>query len=108
MLCTILLLDQAKEARLVPSDPCLFCPLAPIKSSAAMVAEFCRGFLSGVVGNLTKHLISLGAPLRHEQTALHEYDFRLHRPLAEEARDGARLCRLPAQVACSPLFSEQR
>jgi len=38
----------------VPSDPCLFCPLSPIKSSAMMVAEFCRGFLSGVVGNLTK------------------------------------------------------
>ena len=94
VLSTILVLDQAKEERLVPSDPCLFCPLAPIKSTALIVAGFGRGFLSGGVGNLAQHLGGLGAPLRHEQTALHEYDFLLRRPLAEEARDGARLCRL--------------
>ena len=39
VLCCILLLDAAKEARLVPSDPCLFCVLSPIKTSALMVAE---------------------------------------------------------------------
>ena len=94
VLCTMLLLDAAKEARLVPSDPCLFSPSSRIKSTAMMVAEFCRGFLSGVVGSLTQHLGGLGAPLRHEQTALHEYDYTLRLPLAEEARDGARLCRL--------------
>ena len=64
VLCTMLLLDAAKEGRLVPSDPCLFSPSSRIKSTAMMVAEFCRGFLSGVVGSLTQHLGGLGAPLQ--------------------------------------------
>ena len=55
--------------------------------------EFCRNFLSGGVGDVNRHLGTLGVTLAHKQTALHEYDFTVSQ-LATDLRDGVRLCRL--------------
>ena len=93
VLGVILLLDQAKDATLLRSDPCLFRPSSTVKSSREMALEFSRAFLSGGVGDVNKHLSSLGVVLRHKQTALHEYNFAVER-LSSDLRDGVRLCRL--------------
>ena len=93
VLGVILLLDQAKDATLLRSDPCLFRPSSTVKSSREMALEFSRAFLSGGVGDVNKHLSTLGVVLRHKQTALHEYNFAVER-LSTDLRDGVRLCRL--------------
>ena len=98
VLSVMLLLDAAKEQALLQSDPCLFCPASSIKTTRAMVTEFCRSYLSGGIGDLAKHLGTLGAPLSHAQSALHEYNFRVD-SLATDLRDGARLCRLVELVS---------
>ena len=92
-LCAFLLLDFAKGARIYATDPCLFRPNAKLKSTRTIIVEFARSFLSGRVGDLFKHLQSLGAQMSHVQTALNEYDFNVT-CLASDLRDGARLCRL--------------
>ena len=92
-LALILLLDKAKQQTLLRSDPCLFVPGLTIKSSRDMAQEFCRSFLSGGIGDLNKHLSTIGVTLTHKQTALHEFDFTVGR-LQTDLRDGVRLCRL--------------
>ena len=98
VLSLVVLLDAAKEGAILTSDPCLFCPDSHFKSSKALAQEFAKQYLSGGVGELVKHLKTLGYELTHSQTALHEYNFRLT-SLASDLRDGARLCRLVELIA---------
>ena len=98
VLSLVVLLDAAKEGAILTSDPCLFCPDSHFKSSKALAQEFAKQYLSGGVGELVKHLKTLGYELAHSQTALHEYNFRLT-SLASDLRDGARLCRLVELIA---------
>ena len=93
VLALIVLLDRAKLAKVLSTDPCLFLPTHAIKSSREMAQEFSRCFLSGGVGDINKHLSLLGVSLAHKQTALHEFDFGVT-SLAVDLRDGVRLCRL--------------
>lgn len=107
VLCAVLLLDAAKEGRLLASDPCLFCADATIKTTRQMLTEFSRSFLSGGIGDVARHLGSLGAPMAHAQTALHEFNFTVQ-SLATDLRDGARLCRLIELAAAAAGSAEVR
>ena len=80
-------LDAAKRARVLASDPCLFRPEAALKSSREMALAFCRDFMSGGVGDLNKHLATLGLKLCYEQKHLDEYNFRVTN-IASELKDG--------------------
>ena len=93
VLSAIVLLDAAKRARVLSSDPCLFRPGAAVKSSREMAASFCREFVSGGVGDINRHLATLGCKLEHAQTTLDEYNFAVG-AIAGDLKDGARLCRL--------------
>lgn len=107
VLCAVLFLDAAKEGRLLASDPCLFCPDATVKTTKQLLTEFSRSFLSGGIGDVARHLGSLGAPMAHVQTALHEFNFTVQ-SLATDLRDGARLCRLIELSAAAGGSSEVR
>ena len=93
VLALIVLLDAAKRSKLLRSDPCLFLPNITVKSSRDMAQEFCKLAISGGVGDINKHLGTLGIFLLHKQTALNEYNFSVA-SLATDMRDGVRLCRL--------------
>ena len=70
-----------------------FLPSVTVKSSREMAQEFCSNFLSGGVGDINKHLGTLGIKLVHKQTPLNEYNFGVN-SLSTDLRDGVRLCRL--------------
>ena len=93
-LSIIVLLDVAKRARVLASDPCLFRPEASLKSSRDMAQTFCRDYMSGGVGDLNKHLGILGLKLSYVQTALDEYNFCVT-SIAVELKDGAPAARPP-------------
>jgi abnormal spindle-like microcephaly-associated protein len=93
VLAVIVLLDAAKQSKLLRSDPCLFLPDVTLKASRDIVQEFGKGFLSGGIGDINRHLGTLGITLVHKQTALHEYNFAVQ-SLGTDMRDGVRLCRL--------------
>jgi hypothetical protein len=74
VLAVIVLLDAAKEARLLPADPCLFHSGSEsrLKTSKDMVREFAKKYVSGTTADLPKVLHTQGAALLHEQKPLHE------------------------------------
>ncbi|KOO36129.1 abnormal spindle-like microcephaly-associated protein-like protein [Chrysochromulina tobinii] len=94
VLALIWLLDHAKRARLLRADPCLFRPRLVVRSSRQLANEFSKHFLSGGIGDINRHLGTLGVKLLHEQTPLDEYDFTIAKGLGAELRDGVRLCKL--------------
>ena len=100
-LSIIVLLDAAKRARVLASDPCLFRPEASLKSSRDMAQTFCRDYMSGGVGDLNKHLGILGLKLSYVQTALDEYNFCVT-SIAVELKDGAPAARPPAAASGRP------
>lgn len=118
ILLLVLLLDRAALAgvggigtlesgpRIGASMPPLFRPGASYSSSADVVASLAatpagaagsgtavaRAFLLGE-GNLPRHLKFLGYSVHYEQPPAAGYDYRVTN-LAEDMRDGVRLCRL--------------
>nr|CAD7400031.1 unnamed protein product [Timema poppensis] len=88
----VFFLDQAKTRKLIAHDPCLFCKNSNFKSSKKMLLEFSREFLAGM-GNIIKHLGSLGYHVSHEQTFLDEFDYAVT-SLTTDLRDGIRLTRV--------------
>ena len=101
VLALIVLLDAAKQCTLLKSDPCLFVPNVAVRSSKEMVQEFCKLAISGGVGDINKHLGTLGIVLHHKQTPLHEYNFAVTN-LAADMRDGVRLCKLVDLTVSAP------
>lgn len=92
ILMTILLLDKAKPARLLPGDPCLFRKTAPHKSNRDLVVALAGKILLGE-GDIIRHLGYMGYAVDHRQIPLEEYAFRVTN-LATDLRDGVRLVRL--------------
>ncbi|RUS18329.1 LOW QUALITY PROTEIN: hypothetical protein BC937DRAFT_88916 [Endogone sp. FLAS-F59071] len=92
ILMTILLLDKAKPARLLPADPCLFRKTAPHKSNRDLVIALAGRILLGE-GDIIRHLGYMGYTVDHRQIPLEEYEFRVTN-LATDLRDGVRLVRL--------------
>lgn len=95
----IAFLDAAKEERLFDSDPCLFARSSNFKSSATVVAELNRLFVSGE-GNLVRYLTNhaVGFALRHQQDSVDELDYAVSN-LAVDLRDGVRFAKL-AEILC--------
>ncbi|XP_074859397.1 abnormal spindle-like microcephaly-associated protein [Carettochelys insculpta] len=91
LLLLVCFLDQAKQARIIEHDPCLFCKDAEFKNSKEVLVAFSRDFLSGE-GDLSRHLGFLGLPVSHVQTPLDEFDFAVTN-LAVDLQCGIRLVR---------------
>jgi Calponin homology (CH) domain/IQ calmodulin-binding motif len=85
-------LEISKRAQIVPSDPCLFNKDATFKSTADVLVQFAKDFLSAE-GDINRHLKLLGCEIVHRQSQLEEFDFTVTN-LASDLRDGVRLCKL--------------
>lgn len=88
----VFFLDQAKQKKLIPHDPCLFCRNAICKESREIVLKFTRELIAGI-GDITKHLRPLGYVLSHKQSYLDEYKYAVHN-IAVDIRDGVRLTKV--------------
>ncbi|KAJ9587882.1 hypothetical protein L9F63_018694 [Diploptera punctata] len=99
-LLLVYFLDKSKEKRLISHDPCLFCRNAELKvsrifigkSSREILLSFSRELLSGI-GDITKHLKSLGYVVTQNQTYLDEFQYAVS-CLGVDLRDGVRLTRV--------------
>ena len=87
----ILLLDMAKDRKLIDHDPCLFDKNSRVNSSREMLLYFCS-FLQGD-GDITERLNNIGYRVSYKQTSLDEFDYQV-RDMAVDLRDGVRLSRL--------------
>lgn len=92
LLMLVYFLDQAKNAKLIPHDPCLFCKNATDKDSKSVLAHFARETLSAV-GDINKYLKSHGYVVTHVQSYIHEFDYAVNN-LGGDLRDGVRLTRI--------------
>ena len=88
----ILILDMAKNRKLIDHDPCLFNKNSRLKSSRDMLLYFSSSFLQGE-GDITKHLNNIGYRVSQKQSFLDEFDYQV-RNMAVDLRDGIRLSRL--------------
>ncbi|KAJ8950710.1 hypothetical protein NQ318_012790 [Aromia moschata] len=68
-------LDRAKNLKLIPYDPCLFCKKAPVKESK---------------GDADRHIDYV---VTHSQTYIHEFDYAV-KNLGVDLRDGVRLTKV--------------
>ncbi|XP_061713257.1 abnormal spindle-like microcephaly-associated protein homolog [Cydia pomonella] len=91
-LMLVYFLDQAKERKLIPHDPCLFRRNAIYKESREILLRFTRDMIAGI-GDITKHLRPLGYMVYHKQTYLDEYLYAVHN-IAVDIRDGVRLTKV--------------
>ena len=82
-------LDQAKNAELLPMEPCLFQieqeamrtegsakDTTVFKSSKDILCRFAREFMSGE-GDIIRHLNSLGLKVEANQSFLDEFDYKV-------------------------------
>lgn len=88
----VFFLDQAKQKKLIPHDPCLFCRNAICKESREIIIRFTRELIAGI-GDITKHLRPLGYVVSHKQSYLDEYKYGVHN-IAIDIRDGVRLTKV--------------
>ncbi|KAG7302798.1 hypothetical protein JYU34_012775 [Plutella xylostella] len=88
----VFFLDQAKQRKLIPHDPCLFCRNAICKESREIVIRFTREVIAGI-GDITRHLRPLGYVVSHKQSYLDEYKYAVHN-IAVDIRDGVRLTKV--------------
>ncbi|KAG5885781.1 hypothetical protein JTB14_031216 [Gonioctena quinquepunctata] len=91
-LVLVYFLDQAKNRKLIPHDPCLFCKKALVKESKELLLRLARETLSAV-GDITKFLKFSGYVVTHTQTYIHEFDYAVNN-LGVDLRDGVRLTRI--------------
>lgn len=92
LLMLVYFLDRAKNVKLIPHDPCLFCKNATDKDSKSVLAHFARETLSAV-GDINKYLKSHGYVVTHLQSYIHEFDYGVNN-LGGDLRDGVRLTRV--------------
>ncbi|XP_050346241.1 protein abnormal spindle [Nymphalis io] len=88
----VFFLDQAKQKKIIPHDPCLFCRNAICKESRDIILRFTRELIAGI-GDITKHLRPLGYVVCHKQSYLDEYKYAVHN-IAVDIRDGVRLTKV--------------
>ncbi|KPJ02702.1 Protein abnormal spindle [Papilio xuthus] len=88
----VFFLDQAKQKKLIPHDPCLFRRNAVCKDSREILIRFTRELIAGI-GDITKHLRPLGYVVCHKQSYLDEYKYAVHN-IALDIRDGVRLTKV--------------
>ena len=92
ILLLVVFLDGAKVNKIIKSSPRLFNKKGIIKSSKEFLAILCRDYLHGM-GNIFKHLGSVGVTVTYEQRHIDELDFVVLN-LATDLRDGIRLTKL--------------
>jgi abnormal spindle-like microcephaly-associated protein len=92
ILLLIVFLDGAKVNSIIKSSPRLFNKKGIIKSSKEFLAILCRDYLHGI-GNVFKHLGSVGVTVTYEQRYIEELDYVVSN-LATDLRDGIRLTKL--------------
>nr|XP_026488233.1 protein abnormal spindle [Vanessa tameamea] len=88
----VFFLDQAKQKKIIPHDPCLFCRNAICKESRDIILRFTRELIAGI-GDITKHLRPLGYVVCVKQSYLDEYKYAVHN-IAVDIRDGVRLTKV--------------
>lgn len=88
----VFFLDQAKQKKIIPHDPCLFCRNAVCKESREIILRFTRELIAGI-GDITRHLRPLGYIVCHKQSYLDEYKYAVHN-IAVDIRDGVRLTKV--------------
>ncbi|XP_023943237.2 protein abnormal spindle [Bicyclus anynana] len=88
----VFFLDQAKQKKLIPHDPCLFRRNALYKESKEIIINFTKELIAGI-GDITKHLRPLGYVVSHKQSYLDEYIFAV-KNIAVDIRDGVRLTKV--------------
>ncbi|KAJ4445160.1 hypothetical protein ANN_06961 [Periplaneta americana] len=91
-LLLVYFLDKAKERKLISHDPCLFCKDSKLKDSRQILLAFSRDLLAGV-GDITKHLKTLGYVVTQSQNYLEEFEYAVT-CLGTDLRDGVRLTRV--------------
>jgi abnormal spindle-like microcephaly-associated protein len=92
ILILVVFLDLCRKENILDSVPRLFTKTASVKSSCALLVNFCRDFMFGEA-NVIKHLFRLGINVTYKQKLIDEYDFGVTN-LASDIRDGIRLARL--------------
>ena len=100
-LTLVFFLDRAKRERLIQLNPCLFLRSAAYKCSRDVLLQLARDLLSGV-GDLCRVMNTMGCGVSVEQTPLEEFQLRV-RDLADDLRDGVRLCKLAEILTRAPL-----
>ncbi|KAJ8985779.1 hypothetical protein NQ317_014432 [Molorchus minor] len=85
-------LDQAKNKKLIPYDPCLFCRKAAVKESKEMLIGIAKEILAAI-GDITKYLRHIDYVVTHCQTYLQEFDYAV-KNLGVDLRDGIRLTKI--------------
>lgn len=88
----VFFLDQAKQKKLIPHDPCLFRRNAPYKESKEIIINFTKELIAGI-GDITRHLRPLGYVVSHKQSYLDEYIYAVQN-IAADIRDGVRLTKV--------------
>ncbi|VEN51699.1 unnamed protein product [Callosobruchus maculatus] len=95
-LTLVYFLDQAKNKKLIPHDPCLFCKQRdvkdPVKESKELLFRLAKEVVSSI-GDITKFLKYLGYIVTHQQTYIHEFEYAVQH-LGVDLRDGVRLTKL--------------
>ncbi|CAH1978424.1 unnamed protein product [Acanthoscelides obtectus] len=94
-LTLVYFLDQAKNKKLIPHDPCLFRKQhikEPVKESKELLFRLAKEVVSSI-GDITKFLKYLGYVVTHRQTYIHEFDYAVQH-LGVDLRDGVRLTKL--------------
>nr|CAH7760044.1 unnamed protein product [Callosobruchus chinensis] len=95
-LTLVYFLDQAKNKKLIPHDPCLFCKQRevkePVKESKELLFRLAKEVVSSI-GDITKFLKYLGYVVTHQQTYIHEFEYAVQH-LGVDLRDGVRLTKL--------------
>ncbi|XP_039753829.1 protein abnormal spindle [Pararge aegeria] len=88
----VFFLDQAKQKKMIPHDPCLFRRNALCKESKEIIINFTKELIAGI-GDITRHLRPLGYVVSHKQCYLDEYIYAVHN-IAVDIRDGVRLTKV--------------
>nr|CAI5858332.1 unnamed protein product [Callosobruchus analis] len=95
-LTLVYFLDQAKNKKLIPHDPCLFCRQRdvkdPVKESKELLFRLAKEVVSSI-GDITKFLKYLDYVVTHHQTYIHEFEYAVQH-LGVDLRDGVRLTKL--------------
>jgi Calponin homology (CH) domain/CAMSAP CH domain len=101
LLVLFLFLDRAKMAHILDDDaPNLFVPTSTVKSTRAVLLNFCRSFLQAE-GDFSKHLARLGIHVHYQQEAVDEIDFTVTN-LRVDLNDGVRLTRMTELLTGCP------
>lgn len=88
----LIFLDNAKQKKIVPHNPCLFLKTSKYKETKEILCKISSSIL-GSMGDILRDLKLMGIVLRHKQTYIEEFDYAF-RNLAVDLRDGIRLTKV--------------